>query len=141
MSAPATSSEALAQRLLTGAGVTALVGTAVFPSKPTQDPPASYVVYFRQGGGDTRTLAGRGGLQPHDIRVECYARTQADAEAILAAVAARLCGDKATATPAWRDRTNGVQGCFAQGDSDEQVTDDGWQVSGQTFSLWFKPQT
>lgn len=140
MPTPATPSEALARRLLTGEAVAALVGTAVHPSKPTQETPGDYVVYFRQGGGDAKTLGGRSALQAHDMRVECYSRTQAGAEAILAAVVTRLCGDRAAAVAVWRDRDNGVHGCFAQGDSDEQVTEDGFQVSGQTFSLWFKPQ-
>ena len=140
MPTPTTSSDVFAQRLLTGAGVAALVGTRVYPSKPAQDVAEDYVVYFRTGGGDAKTLGGRSGLQPSDIRVECYASTQAAAEAILKAVTTRLCGDRAAGVPGWRDRANGVHGCFAQGDSDEQVLDDGGQVSGQTFSLWFKPQ-
>lgn len=144
MPAPATPSEAIAQRLLTDTAIVALVDARVFPSKPTQDTVGDYIVYFRQGGGDAKTIAGRSGLQAHEMRVECYAGTQAVAEAILAAVVTRLCGRRAYGTePAvavWRDRENGVHGCFAQGDSDELVTDAGEQVSGQTFSLWFKPQ-
>lgn len=141
MPAPATPSEAIAQRLLTDATVAALVSDRVFPVKPKQDPVGPYVVYFRQGGGDSKTMSGRGGLQAHEMRVECYAPTEAEAEAVLAACAARLAGDRGAGVAVWRDRGNGVQGCFAQADSDELVTDDGWMVSGQTFSLWFKPQT
>lgn len=137
---PATPSEAIAQRLLTDESITDLVGAAVFPSKPTQDTPGDFLVYFRQGGGDVKTLGARSGLQPHEMRVECYAATQAAAEGLLAAVVTRLCGDRTAEVAVWRDRANGVHGCFAQGDSDELVTDDGKQVSGQTFSLWFKPQ-
>lgn len=144
MPAPATPSEALAQRLLTDTALIALVDDRVFPSKPTQNTPGDYVVYFRQGGGDSKTLGGRSGLQASEMRVECYATTSAAAEAILDAVVTRLCGRRAAgdlpAVAPWRDRANGVQGCFAQGDSDELVTDDGKQVSGQTFSLHFKPQ-
>lgn len=141
MPAPATPSEALAQRLLTDPALIALVGKAVFPSAPPQDQPGDYVVYFRQGGGDQKTLDGPSGLQEHQMRVECYSRTQAGAEKLLAAVAARLCGNPATGAAPWRDRANGVQGCFPQGDADEQVTDDNFQVSGQTFGLWFKAQS
>lgn len=141
MPVPANASEAIAQRLLTGTAVAALVGARVFPSKPTQETAADYIVYFRQGGGEVKTIHGRSGLQSHEIRIECYSRTQAVAEQILAAVASRLCGDRAAGVAAWRDRTNGVHGCFAQGDGDELVTEDAFQVSGQTFSLWFSPQT
>lgn len=136
MSAPTTPGEAIAGRLLSGApDVAALVGSRIFPSKPTQDAQGDYVVYFRTGGGGNTALGGRIGLQAYEMRVECYARTAGSADAILAAVVARLAGP-----PAWRDRPNGVQGCFPVGDADEQVLDDGDQVSGQTFSLWFKPQ-
>ena len=141
MAAPAKWGEALAQRLLTAATVAALVGTRVFPSKPTQETPGDYVVYFRTGGGDVKTLGSRSGLQPHDVRVECYADTQAAADAILDAVASALCGNRAAGIAAWRDKDNGVHGCFTQADGDELVTDDAQprQVSGQTFQLWFKP--
>ncbi len=133
---PTNPGEALASRLLAHAGVAALAGAKVYPSKPTQDPPGGanpwpYLVYFRTGGGDGKNLAGRTRLQNYAMRVDCYATTQAAAEQIAAAVAAALDG--------WADRDNGVQGCFAAGDMDEQTTEDGSQVSGQTFSLWFAP--
>ncbi|AMV30057.1 hypothetical protein VT84_37030 [Gemmata sp. SH-PL17] len=143
MPAPANWGEALAQRLLNDTAVGALVGTKVYPSKPTQDTTGAYVVYFRAGGADVTTLGARSALQPHDVRVECYADTQADADALLVAVVTALCGNKATGVAPWRDRANGVQGCFTQGDGDELVTDDAQprQVSGQTFRLFFKPPT
>ena len=137
MAVPRTEGEAIAQRLLTEPAVTALVGTRIYPSKPTQDPTEKYVVYYRTGGGDGRRLAGRHGLQNYAVRVEATAGTQAEAEAILAAVRERLApvGDR------WVDKTNGVHGCSTVGDADEQTLEDGRQVSGQTYSIWFKAQT
>lgn len=137
MPAPATASEAFAQRLLTGDAIIALVDAKVYPTKPTQDIDGDYIVYYRTAGGDNKTLDGRSGLQAHDIRVECYSGTSAGAVALLNAVVDRVCG---SGNDRWRDRDNGVQGCFAQGDSDEQILDDGTQIASQTFSLWFKPQ-
>lgn len=131
MPAPATVIEAVVQRLL-DPGVTALVGQRVFPSKPTQDSLWPYVVATKTAGGDEVRLDGPAGLQGYSVRLDCYAKTEAEAEAVLAAAAARL--DR------WRDRANGVQGCFPQGDADEEVLDDGSQVSGQTFTVWFKAQ-
>lgn len=134
MANPTTPGEAIAGRL-TAADATALaalVATRVFPSKPTQEPTGDYVTFWRTGGGDGGTLAASNGLRQHEMRVECTGSTEAVAESILGAVSARLNG--------WRDRTIGVQGCFAVGDSDETTLDDGRQVSGQTFGLWFKAQ-
>jgi len=137
MPRPRTEGEAIAQRLLTEPAVTALVGTRVYPSKPTQDPVEKYIVYYRTGGGDGRRLAGRLGLQNYQVRVESTAGTQAEAEAILAAIIERLtpAGDR------WVDKDNGVHGCSTVGDADEQTLEDGRQVSGQTFAIWFKAQS
>lgn len=137
MPRPLTEGEAIATRLLTEPAVTALVGTRIYPSKPTQDPAAAYLVYYRTGGGDGRRLGGRHGLQNYAVRVEATAATQGEAEAILAAVRDRL-------TPAgerWVDKDNGVHGCSTVGDADEQTLEDGRQVSGQTFGIWFKAQS
>ncbi len=137
MPAPATIGEAVAQRLLGDiGGVVALVASRVYPSKPTQEPTGNYIVYYRTAGGDGVRLGERSGLQNYTVRVEATAETQAAAESIIDAVIARLAGP-----PVWVDKANGVSGCFAQGDKDEDVLEDGRQVSGQSFSVWFKPQT
>lgn len=131
-----TEGEAIATRLLADAGVTALVGNRVTPSVPTQDPTGDYVTYYRTAGGEGRTLGGRNRLQNYSVRIEAVAETQAKANAILAAVVASL-----TPRDAWRDEDNGVRGCSTQGDADESVLEDNRRVAGQTFSIWFKPQT
>lgn len=124
--------DTLGNRLLADTAVTDLVGTLVMPSKPTQDPAGDHVTFWRTGGGDGARLDGATALAPHEVRVECVSTTQAGAEAIMRAVRASLHG--------WRDRSIGVQACFAVGDSDEDTRPDARQVSGQTFTLWFVPQ-
>ncbi len=130
----ATPSEAIADRLTVGADqVIALVGTRVYPAKPTQDPAGAHVVFTITAGGEGTTLGGRNGLQVYDVLVDCVANTAAAAESLLKVVIERLAGP-----PVWRDRDNGIHGCFGSADHSEQVLDDGGQVSSQTFRLWFK---
>lgn len=130
---PTTPAEAIAGRLTEpNTDLAGLVDTRVYPNKPTQEPSGDYVTFYRSGGGDGSTLGGANGLKSSEIRVEAVAPTQAVAESILDAVAVLLDG--------WRDRSIGVQGCFAVGDRDEDTQDDGRQVAGQTYSLHFKPQ-
>lgn len=129
----ATVGDVLKPRLTSDAAVTALVGDRIFPSKPLQEPgdDEAYLCYWNAGGGDGITLSGPQSYRTHDVRIEAVAKTQAIAEAAIAAAKARLHG--------WRDVAAGVQGCFAQGDADETVLDDGFQISGQSFSIRFKP--
>lgn len=136
---PTTPGEAIGGRLLGEYGapgyaddLAALVDTRVAPSKPTQEPTGDHVSFWKAGGGDGMKLSGAVGLKQYEVRVECVSATTAGAEAILNEVVALLDG--------WRDRDIGVQGCFPVGDADESTLEDGRQVSGQTFSLWFKAQ-
>lgn len=134
MANPATPGEAIAGRLLDPAAtiLAALVAGRVYPSKPTQEPTGDYVIYYRAGGGDGANLSGASRLKAHEMRVEATGTTETGAEAVLDAAVALLDG--------WQDRSIGVQGCFGVGDRDESVLEDGRQVSGQTFRLWFKAQ-
>lgn len=131
---PGTTSEAIAGRLtesVLSAALAALVSTRVYPSKPTQDAALPYVVWWETGGDGLKTIGGRSRLQQYDVRVECYATTEAGSKAVLEAVRDLLDG--------WRDREDGVQGCFASEDADQQTLEDGTEVAGQTFRLWFVP--
>lgn len=133
MPAPGNEIEAVAGRLATAAtSLYTLIADRSYPGKPAGNASLPYVVFYRASGGDGTTLGGPRGTRQTDIRVDAYARSEEDAEAVLAAVRSQLDG--------WRDRPNGVQGCFAQGDADEEILDDDRHVSGQTFSLWFNPQ-
>jgi hypothetical protein len=66
------------------------------------------------------------------MRVEAVATTEAEAKAVLSEVRTLLSG--------WSDRSIGVQGCFEAEDEDESTLDDGAEVAGQTFRLYFAPQ-
>lgn len=127
----ATSAEAIAARLLADGPLGALVGTRITPGTPTQEPTDDYLCFWRQSGGDGITLSGPRSSRGESIRVEATAATQARAEAILNAARNSLHG--------WQDYAAGVQGCFAQGDADEQIDAAGRFVSGQTFEIRFEP--
>jgi hypothetical protein len=132
---PGTTSEAIAGRLTDAVEATALialVGSRVYPSKPTQDAALPHVVFWETGGDGMKTLAGRSRLQTYDVRVECYAETEAGAKAVLDEARALLDG--------WRDKSVGVLGCFASEDADQATLEDATEVSGQTFRLHYIPQ-
>lgn len=133
MPAPANEIQAIAGRLTaTGTDLEALVDDRVYPSKPTGNATLPYVVFFRQSGGEGANLNAQRGTRQFEIRVDVYATSQEQADEVLEAVFTQL--------HCWRDRVNGVQGCFARDDADEQVLDDGNHTAGQTFSLTFNPQ-
>lgn len=132
---PGSTSEAITGRLTTlptAAGLNALVSNRVFPSKPAQDAALPFVCWWLTGGDGGKTLAGRSNLQPYDLRVEAVATTEADSVAVMDEVRVLLDG--------WRDRPNGIKGCFAGEDVDQQTLDDGSEVAGQTFRLYMIPQ-
>ena len=133
MATPANPIEAISGRLRETSALTLLIEQRSYPSKPTHDAPLPYVVFYRQSGGDGMNLNGRRQLRQHDVRVDVYAKSQEQANAVLSAVVDQLDG--------WQEKPIGVQGCFAQGDADEETPGDEIQLSGQTFSLWFKPQS
>ncbi len=114
------------------AALIALVSDRLFPSKPDQDAALPLLTWWVVGGDGLGTLSGRSRLQAYDLRLEAHARTEAESVAVLAAARPVLHG--------WRDREIGVQGCFATEDTDQQTIDDGTEVSGQTFRLWYAPQ-
>lgn len=123
-------SEAIAGRLLDedeAADLIDLIADRVFPSKPAQDTTLPYLVFYLTGGGGMNTVDGPSRLQPRSLRVEGYDRDEAGSAAVLDAATAVLDG--------WRDRENGIQGCFAEEDADQQ-TDGELEISGQTFRLW-----
>lgn len=134
MAAPITATECIVGKLLADAGVTALVSTRIYPGLPTQDPANDYIVVTKTAGGNDQLLNGNMQINKYTMRVDCYAMTEARAEAILKAANVPLSG--------WKDRTVGVLGCFNVADSDEQVTDDlgggVYRVSGQSFTLFFR---
>lgn len=130
---PANAIEAVGGRLAEAEGALAgLVQGRCWPGKPAANASLPYVVFYRTSGDDGVNLNGRRGTRQHEIRVEAWARSEEEAETVLAAAHEQLDG--------WQDRSNGVQGCFARGDADEQVNEDDTHVSGQTFGITFCPQ-
>ena len=131
MPGPANEIQAIAGRLVeTGTGLASLISGRAYPSKPTGNCVLPYVVFYRQSGGDGANLSGRRGTRQFEIRADCYATNEEQAEAVLAAVFDRL--------HCWRYSNAGVQGCFARDDADETI-DGEIHISGQTFALTFNP--
>jgi hypothetical protein len=132
---PLSSSEVLKARFThptDAAGLIALVGSRVTPSKPTPENEAlPNVTWWEAGGDGMTTLGGRSSLQPNEVRVECHAETEAESKAILAEVRGLLLLTRQQ----WRDLSLGVQGCFAAEDADQITLEDETEVSGQTFRL------
>lgn len=135
MSNPATPSEAMNERLTVdppAGDLSALIGDRAFPCKPTQEAELPYLAWWEVSGGGGTTMSGPTRLKQHEMRVEAYAATEDEAVRVLAAARLLLAG--------WRDRNRGVQGCFESEDADQESLDDGVEVAGQTFRLWFAPQ-
>lgn len=129
---PATETEAITERLLVGtAAITNLVEQRVTPLKPTQEPDGDYIVLQTTSGDEGVTHSGPNTSHWAEVRIEAYAGTEARAKAIIMAVKARLHG--------WQDYAEGVEGCFARGDSSTDVVDRDWVVAGQTFGIRFTP--
>lgn len=140
---PVNSGEALAQRLLTGEDVKALVGTRITPNKPTQGESFNvkpYLCFWKVGGGGESNLAGRTRLQSYQWRIEFHAETDEQAEKLREVVLDRLAGNPRNGIPVWRDLESGVHVCKVVDDADAEVREDGSQIAGQTFSIWFCPQ-
>lgn len=129
----ATPVQAISTRLRATAAVTALVVQRVYPGKPPLNSLWPYVVVYKVGGGGGIHLGGMNQTQFYLVRVDVYAQTTDEAEAILEEVVTALGG--------WKDLTENVAGCFPEDDNDEQVADEGaeaFQVSGQTFKIAFR---
>lgn len=137
---PRNGTEAIAQRLLSGQEVTAIVGNRVTPHFPTQEGVRPYVAFWRMSGGEANDLSGSRRLQQGMWRVECYADTDEAAERLMDVVADRLFGNSRKGVPPWQDRTTGVQCCRPADDRDAEGLAGGGFVAGQTASLSFCPQ-
>lgn len=133
--------EAIASRLLSSEVVTALsIGTRITPKVPDQEPDGDYLVFRRVAGGGGTNLHGARGLQNYLYRLDAYCATDEAAEAVLAAVRDRLCGNSRAGIPVWRDLADGVQCCLPADDLDADVEGDGSAVNGFTISIHFCPQ-
>jgi hypothetical protein len=130
MPAPATPYEAIALKLSNAAGVTALVGTRIYPDLPTQEPTWPYIVVILADGGAGIRVDGPTTTNNYTMRVMCFGKTNGEAEQVRIAAVVPLNGI--------RDRTNNIEGCSPVGDASLDVNDDGTRASSQSFSLWFR---
>lgn len=129
---PATETEALTARLLSDSALLVLVDERVTPLKPTQEPSGDYVVLQTISSDEgVMPLSGPNSGHFAEVRIEAYAGTEARAKAIIRTVKTRLHG--------WQDYAEGVEGCFARGDSSTDVIDRDWCVAGQSFGIRFTP--
>lgn len=112
------------ERLSEDPTLTALVGTRIFPTRPTNDTVLPFVVYQLTGGEPQYTLSGPTGLVRYEFTIDYWATTQAAAIDVGEAVASLLNG--------WRSAS--VQGSFLTNHADEydSVGFHGFQV----YSIW-----
>lgn len=108
-------------------------GSRVFPQVDTQEAVLPAIIVTRLGADGGARLSGKGrGLKEYTVRVDCYAATQAAAAALGREVRARLHPEDG---PPWVSADDGVKGCFFA-DSTEEVTDDGYRVSQETYRVF-----
>jgi hypothetical protein len=129
---PADEIEAVAGRLLESSPLTALVQDRAYPNAPARNAAKPYLVFFTTGGGDGNRLSRDRGLKQSEVRIEAHGRSEEESRQVLRAARGQL--------HCWRDRGQGVQGCFARGDADEVLTETEEHVASQTFGLSFAPQ-
>jgi len=78
--------------LLADAGVSALIGTRVFPRKAPQTPVLPLITMARVATGRGHDMEGHDGLPKAQIQLSCWAVTPLEASTVATAVKARLEG-------------------------------------------------
>lgn len=84
--------DGLVALLLADSGVSALVGTRIYPLKLPQDDGLPAIRFQRISGERVRTLDGPTGLVRPRIQIDAYGKTYAEAKAVAEAVEALLDG-------------------------------------------------
>jgi len=131
----ASAEQATVAKLKATAAVNDAVDGRVYTVADTQDAGAPAIVVTKLGAEGGSRLNGGRGLRRWTLQVDCYADTEAAAQALGAAVRDALApGD----SPAWRDLAAGVHGTFWE-DSTAGITDDGVRLQSETFGVWFQP--
>jgi len=131
--------QALYGKLSTTAGVTALVGTRIYPHQQPPSGTRTYplLAYKPDNREPARLLSGAASLYMRTIDVAAMARTYASAEAIMAAVVAALDNQSGT----WGGVT--IQGAFLDDDSHDVETlgteDQTLYVAQMRFKFWIQP--
>lgn len=107
--------------VLTGdAGVSALVGTRIYPLVVPQDASLPAIAYQRVSGGPTYTQDGDANLTPARFQFTCLGSSYSQAKAVATAVRAAISGASGT----WDDVTVGA--CLVETDQD------GWAEAFQS---------
>lgn len=88
--------EALFTKLSTTPGVTALVGTRIYPVLAPQDTSQDYVVYERVSGNPYHQMTGPSGLSWCRLSYLCFAGRYATAKTIAAALRGAIDGFQGT---------------------------------------------
>jgi len=86
----------LIAHLLADAGVSALVGTRIYPSLASQNAAAPYVVLRRVSTVGKRGTGGPAGLDRARIQIESYADTYGEAKSLAVAIRTALDGTAIT---------------------------------------------
>lgn len=131
----ASAEQATVSKLKATSAVNDLVDGQVYTVADTQDAGAPAIVVTKLGAEGGSRLDGSRGLRRWTVQIDCYADTEAAAEALAAAVREALAPGEGAA---WRDLAAGVHGTFWE-DSTGSVTDDGVRVQSETFGVWFQP--
>jgi hypothetical protein len=108
--------EALAAKLRSTPGVSALVGSRIYPARAPQGTTAAYVVYDLLGGENVSAHDGFGGLRSGRISFACCAPKYGEAKAVAEAVRLALAG--------WRGTLGGLDVSIPQAFEDEDLWDD-----------------
>lgn len=75
------------------AGVTALVGTRIYPNPAPEGAEKPLISYFVVAGSRFQTIPGVGDATRKRIQINCHANTYSSAKAVAAAVISALEGD------------------------------------------------
>lgn len=128
----ATGRDAVIARIKSGASSAA---DRVYPQMNTQEPETPLVIVTVLGGEGRTTLKGQSrGVKPNTLQVESYGATQDEADALAAEIRALLTPNNQP----WRDRSEGVQGCFFE-DTADATTADGLRVVQETYRVMHSP--
>lgn len=123
---------AITAKLKATTAVNTAVGGNVAPQLNTQEPAPKRLTYGKLGSESNPKLGGGGSKKAYTVRVDCVAPTEVEAAALGKLVRDALDG--------WQDKAAGVDGAFHL-DSASEVTELGERVSGETFTIWFRPTT
>lgn len=123
--------EPLVERLKADAPLSALVGARIWPRWSKQDPDSPLIIARRDGTEAPRRLDNAGTLKRYTIRLECYAETEEQTHAPLAAAWDSL--------KTFRDPDKGIQGVFHDDDDSGEDESSGLRFTARILSVWFQP--